>query len=222
MYTKDQVLTKLNELLTYSIEQEPDFESQFSSLMQPIFNAVNSYFDADRSALKKPLNDLGLYLHNELWQRGAVWEGGFDMGLGSNPPETYNDLRKMFYQFDWMTTNKEDFYNSWVWGVPTPPEGSEGTTTTEPEPLSHPMVSAWASEVSQAQSNELPAINALADWLEDSMAQSGSVSLWEDTGALLSAPETSDLAQTIFVDRGLLEAAKILNLQIYIPTYLRD
>lgn len=220
MHTKNQVLSKLNEFLSYSVTQEPDFESEFTGLMQPVITAVNGYFNTDRSAFKKPLDDLGLFLHNELWQRGAKWEGNFDMGLGTNPPESYNDLRKLFYQFPLMRVAPETFYSVWVWGVPEG-SGEEGGATLDPIPLSNPLITSWVTEITSYPQTELKNIDSLATWLETSMSQSGNVMLWEEAGALIEAPETKDIAKTVFIDRGLLEAVNILSLPVYIPTHLR-
>lgn len=221
MYTNDQVLAKLNEFLSFSIEQESQYSSQFTALMQPAIGAINSYFSTDRSEFKKPLDDLGLFLHNELWQRGAKWDSNFDMGLGTNPPESYNDLRKLFYQFPLMQVTPEAFHAAWVIGVPEGAEGESGGGVATPEPISNSLIDAWVAEITAAPSEELKAIDSLGTWLETSMSQSGSVMLWEETGTLLEAPDTKDIAQVIFVDRGLLEAVNVLGLPVYIPTYLR-
>ena len=221
MYSKNQVLAKLNEFLSFSIEQESQYSSQFTALIQPAISAVNAYFSADRSAFKKPLDDLGLYMHNELWQRGAKWDSNFDMGLGTNPPESYNDLQKLFYQFPLMRVTPAAFYSAWVIGIPEGAEGESGGGAATPEPISNSLIDSWVAEIAEAPKKELVAIDSLGDWLESSMSQSGSVMLWEETGALLEAPDTKDIAQIIFVDRGLLEAVNILGLPVYIPTYLR-
>lgn len=221
MYSKDRVLAKLNEFLSFSIEQESQYSSQFTALMQPAISAVNAYFSADRSAFKKPLDDLGLFLHNELWQRGAKWDSNFDMGLGKNPPESYNDLRKLFYQFPLVQVTPEAFHAAWVIGVPEGAEGESGEGAATPEPIGNPLIDSWVAEITGAPKKELATIDSLGDWLESSMSQSGSVMLWEETGALLEAPDTKDIAQIIFVDRGLLEAVNILGLPVYIPTYLK-
>lgn len=221
MYSKDQILAKLNEFLTFSIGQQSQYSSQFTSLMQPAISAVNTYFSANRSAFKKPLDDLGLYMHNELWQRGAKWDSSFDMGLGTNPPESYNDLRKLFYQFPLMQVTPEAFHAAWVIGVPEGSGESESGGAATPEPISNSLIDAWVAEITEAPKKELAAIDSLGTWLETSMSQSGSVMLWEETGALLEAPDTKDLAQVIFVDRGLLEAVNVLSLPVYIPTYLK-
>ena len=82
MYLKPLILAKLDELLEYSIAQIPTlnyeeketFGTYYSSIVSSGAASVNAYYSVDRSNFKKPLNDLGLYLYNELWQRGAKWE----------------------------------------------------------------------------------------------------------------------------------------------------
>lgn len=217
MYTRTEILDRLQEFLDFSISKSPDFEAEFTSLMQPVFTAVNGYFNTDRSAYKKPLNDLELYLHNYLWQREVEWEHPYDFGLDSNLP--YNDLRKMFYQFPLMNTTTQEFYDAWVWGIPEDESGLP--IGDEPIPLSHPMVPSWSTEINNYPPKELDRVNSLNAWLESSMSQSSPVMLWEDTGTLIRSPERVDLAQIVFIDLGLREATEILGLPAYIPTYLR-
>lgn len=244
MFTKDQVINKLDALLAYTISQIPtltypnkdEYEPIYTGIVAPAKTKVTGYFDASRSQFQKPLDDLGLYMHNEVWQREAKWEIPFDLGLGTNPPETYHDLRKIFYSFDWfMNLTDQDFFNAWVYGEKPTPEGEEPPLNPEIIPLSNSYITRLTSEivltaVSDPETGkvskttieaELEAITALSKWLENSMSQSSSVTLWEDQGQLLETITTQDVAQIIFVERGLLEAVKILKLPVYIPTYLR-
>lgn len=219
MHNKSEILAKLDEFKTFSINQETKFESDFTALMEPMISAVNAYFDADRVKFKKPLDDLGLYLHNDLWARGAQWSKPQDMGFDTNPPPEYSDFRKLFYQFPLMDITPAEFYSAWVIGTP---EGEgDGVTPAEPKPLNNTLIDAWVAELSTAIADELKAIDSLGSYLEISMGSSGSVMLWEDTGALESAPTTQTLANEIFIERGLLEAVNLLGLPVYIPSYLR-
>ncbi len=241
MYAKQTILAKLDELLQFSIAQIPtlDYEEKetfgtyYSSIVSSGSASVSGYFSEDRSQFKKPLDDLGLYLYNELWQRGAKWETEYDMGLRNDFPESYNDLRKIFYDFTWfMELSNEAFFNAWSYASP---ESADPLVTLPPVPSSNGYISRLSSalvlvatesetgEVSKTIfQEELENVDALATWLEKSMSQSGSVSLWEDQGALLEAPETKPLAYKIFLDMGLLEAINTLNLPVYIPTYLNS
>lgn len=228
MYAKQSILAKLDELLQYSISQIPTlsyegketFGSDYTSVVSGGKSSVNAYFSTDRSKFKKPLDDLCLYLHNELWQRGAKWEGEFDMGFSNDFPESYNDLRKMFYDFDWfMDLTNENFFKGWSYKAP---ESTDPLVTPTEVPSSNTYISRLCSELTEVQiEQELKNIDDLGTWLEQSMGQSGSVTLWEETGALLEAPKTNDLAKIIFEERGLLEAVDCLGLPVYVPTYLR-
>lgn len=242
MYAKQTILAKLDALLQYSISQIPtlDYEEKetfgtyYSSIVSSGASSVNGYYSVDRSNFKKPLNDLGLYLYNELWQRGAKWETEYDLGLRNDFPESYHDLRKLFYDFDWfMELTNEAFFNAWSYASP---ESEDPTMPPEPPvPSGNSYISrlcsalilvATESETGEIVSKsiiqeELENVDALATWLEQSMSESGCVSLWEDQGALMDAPETRPLAYQIFLDMGLREAIYTLNLPVYIPTYLR-
>ncbi len=242
MYAKQTILAKLDEFLQYSIAQIPTldyeeketFDSYYTSIVSGGKSSTSAYFGVDRSQFKKPLDDLGLYLYNELWQRGAKWETEYDMGLRNDFPESYQDLRKMFYQFDWlMELSNEEFFNAWSYASP---ESDDPLVTLPPVPSSNSYISrlsaalvlvATESETGEVTSKpiiqeELENIDALATWVEQSMSQSGSVTLWEDQGTLVEAPETRPLAYKIFLDMGLLEAINTLNLPVYIPTYLNS
>ena len=239
MYLKPLILAKLDELLEYSIAQIPTlnyeeketFGTYYSSIVSSGAASVNAYYSVDRSNFKKPLNDLGLYLYNELWQRGAKWEDEYDLGLRDDFPESYHDLRKMFYNFDWlMNLSNDAFFKAWSYASP---ESDDPTMTLPPVPSSNSYISRLCSELvltsvdpitgeqlTTVIEKELGNVESLATWLEQSMAQSGSVSLWEDQGALLEAPDTRPLAYQIFLDMGLKEAIDALNLPVYIPTYI--
>ena len=230
MYTKSNILAKLDELLQYSIAQIPTldyegketFDAKYESVVSSGESSVSEYFSADRSQFKKPLDDLSLYLHNELWQRGAKWEGEFDMGFSDDFPESYTDLRKMFYDFSWfMELTNEEFFDAWVYEAPEVAPATEEGGAATPEPSSNSYISRLSSELPTIFDVELKNIDDLGTWLEKSLGQSGSVALWEETGALLEAPKTNDLAKIIFEERGLSEAVETLGLPMYVPTYLR-
>ena len=234
MFNKQQVLEKIGALLAYTIAQIPTlsysetahFEAKYVSLTSSMKSSVSAYFGANRSQFKKPLDDLGLYLHNDIWQRNAEWDVKFDMKFGTDYPKDYSDLTKLFYDFTWlMELTNEAFFNAWVYGVPetaTATASDEGgETLAPPEPLSNSYISRLVSDLSTAIADELKNIDNLGKWLETAMGDYGSVMLWEETGALLNAPKTTDIAKIVFIDRGLLEAIEILDLPVYIPSYLR-
>lgn len=209
MLTKNDVITRLDKFKTYSITQKPKFEEDYAKLMQPLYTAVNNYFSYDRSKFAKPLNELAEWLHNELWQKQSKWEVALPK-TSSNAPASYSDLTKLFYTFDWTNTSNEDFYKAWVY-----------ETVIEPSPSSNPLIDKWITQFNGVYKAELENIDILSTYLYESMSNNNSFMLWEDTGTLLSAPETKDLAKVIFIDRKLLEVVKALNISIYIPTYLR-
>ena len=241
MFSQEEILSKLDGLLAYTIAQIPtlsypnkdEFEPIFTSIVGTANPKVTGYFSADRSKFQKPLDDLGLYIHNELWQRGAKWSKPQDLGIGTNPPPEYSDLRKIFYDFDWfMGLTDQEFWDAWVYG-----EREEEPPPVTPViiPKSNPHITRLVTELVLVATpdpvtgkvsetvidQELGKIESLATWLETSMSQGGSIMLWEDMGQLIEAPSTNDIAKIVFVDRGLLEAIKLLKLPVYIPTYLR-
>lgn len=214
-------LTEIEKIKEFYAQTIKDCEQRYIALMQPLYQAVNNYFNADRSSLANPLNRLAEYMHGELWEQLSKWDNKAPNYSGSRP-QSYYDLTKIFYTFDWINTSNETFYNAWAYVTPET-ETTEEEDEHDPEPLpsSNSLVKSWISSIDNGKNQELPNINSLNEHLENSMCSISSFNLWEDRGTLYYAPETKDLAQTIFIDRKLIEVSKKLNIPVYIPTYLR-
>lgn len=220
MKTKSEIVSYLDSLKAYSVSQKEEFKDQYIALMEPLYSAVNQYFSNPRTEFKKPLNDLSLYMHNELWARGAKWEIPFDQGFSTDYPKGYYDLCDLFYAFDWTVT-PEAFFNAWVMESPSTGEGeSGGGTVAPPKPVSNPYIDSWVSEVNAAPAGELEAISGISSWIEKSLSDSSAVMLWEDQGSLESHLDVKKIAQELFINRKLFTAANTLNLPVYIPSYI--
>lgn len=212
MYTQNEVIKKLNDLKQYSIDQKPEYEDGFEDVMGDLYVAVNSYFNCDRSDFKKALEDLCLFAYNDLWIRNAKFEFEFDLGYSDTIP--FEDLRTLFFSFDnLMKIDNETFYKSWVFEV--------DPLTSKPTPSKNNHIDSIVSTLKTAIEDELADIKTLAKWFEDDLQNSTMVSLWENQGALLEVKDTKQLANLIFIEYGLLEAIKTLNLDVYIPSYLQ-
>lgn len=225
---KNEIIQKIDQLKSYSIQQKtsenPDnleeCISLFSSLMQPLYSAVNAYFSADRSAFTKPMNLVAEQMRSMLWDELSKWEIPCPTPSASGAPASYNDLTELFYKFGWITTTNDTFYNAWKYKVP---ESSGGTTTTELDPIpdGNPLIDSWVAEINSAVAKELKNVNDLNLFLENAICANSPYMLWEDTGNLESSPETKDLAKVIFVDRKFKFVCDKFNIPAYIPTYLR-
>jgi len=214
MYTKDQIIEYLNSLLDYSIQKNPEEANGFRSYMQPLFSAVNSYFDGNRNSFSKPLEDLQLSLYSEQWERSVKWEFHFERKFGTNPPESYYDLRKLFFSHDYMNTTKEEFHNSWYYETSSDDSGSYYVLA------GNTWISGWTSELNAAKEVELDTIKDLTNWSDRSVSDGTMILLWENQGRLLKSLTTEEIANIIFIDKGLKEAIEVLNLPCYKPSYI--
>ncbi|WP_307745963.1 hypothetical protein [uncultured Phascolarctobacterium sp.] len=211
MYSKTEVINKLNSLLTYSCTAEPDNAESYQSLMQPLITAVNSYFENARAGFKVALNNLELGLYNDILKRGTVTTK-IDLPLAEDFPAAYSDLRKLFYTFPCMSVSNETFHAAWV-------ESSDEVTML-PIITNNTLIDAWISDLSSAISDELNNINSLYNWLENAASDAGMVMLWEDVGEITEQPNTSEIANDVFITKHFKECIQTLNLPAYKPTYI--
>lgn len=211
MYSKTEVINKLNSLLTYSCTAEPDNAESYQSLMQPLITAVNSYFDNARAGFKVALNNLELGLYNDILKRGTVTTK-IDLPLAEDFPAAYSDLRKLFYTFPCMGTSNTAFHAAWV--------ESTDEVTMLPIITNNTLIDAWISDLSSAISDELNNINSLYNWLENAASDAGMVMLWEDVGEITSQPNTTEIANDVFIEKHFKECIETLNLPAYKPTYI--
>ena len=218
MKNLNDVLAKLDELVAYSCATDPDHASEYMALMSPMKSAVNAYFNADRSEFKRPLKELRYGLYSDIRARGTVIKTDFDLGYNTNFPSYYNDLQKMFYQFPCMTVSNASFHSAWVIETPKAEEGA----TTAPTPIvtRNTLIDSWVTSLATAIADELETINEFVNWLESSADTSESINFWENVGEIESEPTTEEIAKIIFIDRGFKEAVKLLNLPVYLPSYV--
>lgn len=213
MYTKNDVLSKIENFRYYSISMKPDCEAEFNSLIDDFIPSISNYFDADRSSFKTPLNEMQLYLYSDLMKRGTEYENPVDMQMSTNFPVAYNDLRKLFYSFPFLTVTDSQFYNAWVF--------EESETGTGLVPVSNSLLDLWKDDLNKSISDELGQLQSFNSWLSFAGSGAGMVMLWENLGKVLKSPKKDDLCKSIFIDKKLLEAIKVLNLPCYTPLIYR-
>lgn len=222
MITKIEVLTKINDLLTYSNSQAPQYQSKFSSLMQPLISAVNVYFDAVPEGMKKALEDYVFQTYCDIYNRNIVYSNPISVELPSDFPTGYDDLRQCFYQFaELMSVTNAQFYAAWVIGVPEGSGDDSGGVQPTPEPLNNTYLDSWTPEVTSAPQDDVNRVNAVVDWCANACDSLMLPNLLEDQGEVVSYKETEEIAKIIYVDHGLLEVIQSRGYNIYIPTYLR-
>ena len=219
MISKQEVITKLDELKAYSIQQKPTFESEYTSLMAPLYTAVNTYFSTVPDGM---INAITLFIHEaycDTWNRNAVWENKFTSNRPASLPAGVADFRKNFYGFDWLDTPSATFYAAWVVGTP---EGSDTGAPATPKPIKNTLIDTWVAEVIAAPAQDLANVIASKDFCAESSNSDILISLLEDSGKLLESMDREEIAEDIYITRGLLEVIQAKGYNIYIPTYLQN
>lgn len=222
MITKQEVINKLDALKAYSVQQKPDFETYYTELMQPVYDAVNAYFNTSRSNFVKPVTEYIFQAYCDINVRNQQWEIEFPVNYPSDYPTGYNDLRDCFYSFNGlMTVTNEQFFNVWVEETPTTETmDNTGGGTLTPVPVSNPYLTTWQTEITDAPTDELSKINACVEWLKNSGDSTILIDLLEDRGTLISSMEREDIALMIYNDRHVLEVLNERNISAYIPSYI--
>lgn len=222
MITKAQVVEILDRFQAYSVSQNPEFASYFASLMSPLYSAVETYFSTKHPEMEAKLKELVHNLYCDVNERNTQNEFNFGDPLPTDFPETYNDIRKCFYQFPLQNVTDEQFYSEWVIGVPPLPEGSDPETAVpEPEqPLRNTLVDSWVTQLSSAKQDEVNEVISLLGWLQNSSSTNDLPNLLEDTGIVLDSPSTQRIGKDIYQTKGMLEIIQTFGFQVYIPSYL--
>lgn len=219
MISENDVLTKLQSYLDYSIQQKPEYESEYTELMSPLISAVQTYFTTIPNGIE---NVIALYVHEAycvIWNQNAKWEKEYDSGSVSSEPAGVTDFRKNYYAFDWMETTAESFFAAWVMGTPDEGGGSEGGGTAKP--VSNSLIDAWTHEIEAAPNQDLAKVTACKDWCASGNGSGMLISLLEDQGKLESYKDREEIANEIYIVRSLLEVIQAKGYNVYIPSYLR-
>lgn len=220
MITKAQVLKILDRFKSYSVSQETKYESYFASLMSPLYGAVETYFSTKHPEMEAKLKELIHNLYCDVCERNTQNEFNYGDPLPTDFPNTYNDIRKCFYQFPLMNTSEGAFYSAWEIGVP-PLSEDDPTAVPEPEqPLRNTLVDLWVAELLTAKEDEFEEVVNLLDWLQNSSSTNDLPNLLEDTGIVLDSPTTQSLGKDIYQTKGMLEIIQTFGFKVYIPSYL--
>ena len=217
MITKNEVITKLDELKRYSVAVDPATESLF----QPVYSAISSYFSSSSSELVTALEDVVKYMYNDISRRTTEYENNFEMNLASNFPDGYDDITKCFYTFtELLTVDKNTFNDAFVYGIPATPASDEGGGAAEPIPVSNPYLDRWTSEITSAITGDLDKVKNLAEWCKNSGGSCDLVCLLEVQGQVTKSKPMKEIATIIYQDRKLLDVISSRGLKVYIPSWM--
>lgn len=218
VYRQDEIIAKIDALRDYSAKGKYD---NYADKMQELYTAVNSFYERDRSQLKNSLEDLVLFVHNDIWMRNAKFEYEFNKNFRNDYPDSYFDLSKLFvddFFVSIVNTTNEEFFNAWT-------EKQIGFDNINHSGIyeldSNLLVEEWIETIPTDDSSTLENIDNLAKWCELDLQGSNMISLWENQGKILSQKDTKEIAQIIYINRKLKEMNDVLDIGLYIPTYLR-
>lgn len=218
MITKAQVIEILDRFKAYSTAQQSEYASYFASLMSPLYSAVDVYFSTKHPEMEAKLKELIHNMYCDVCERNTQNEFNFGDPLPTDFPNTYNDIRKCFYQFPLQNTTDEAFHSAWVIGIP---ESDDPTAVPEPEqPLRNTLVDSWVAELLVAKEDEFEEVVALLEWLQNSSSTNDLPNLLEDTGIVLDSPTTQSIGKDVYQTKGMLEIIQTFGFKVYIPSYL--
>ncbi len=212
---ESEVLHKLDALKSYSVAVDPATESLF----EPVYEAVDAYFNGDDAQMVTALEDVVKYMYNDISRRTTVHENEFPMELPKSFPLGYEDVTECFYGFmELLAVTESSFFDAFVYGLP---EGDAGEGTAAEVPLSNSYLEQWTKEIIAAITGDLQNVTNLAEWCKNSGGRCDLICLLENRGRVLTQTTVKEKAKIIYVDKKLLEVIVQRNLNVYVPTYLK-
>lgn len=108
------ITNKLDTLIAYSTNQRPLHSYDTSSIVQDYKKTVSTYFSRDRSSYHQPLHELQIALYCDIQNRNTKYKAPpVNLTYASDYPPAYNDLRKLFYNFQILNCDTTKFFSAW-------------------------------------------------------------------------------------------------------------
>lgn len=212
---ESDVMNKLDALKNYSVAVDPATELLF----EPVYEAVDAYFNGDDAQMATALEDVVKYMFNDISRRTTVHENEFPMNLPTSFPIGYEDVTECFYGFkELLTITEGSFFDGFIYGVP---EGDAGEGMAAEVPLSNSYLEQWTKGITAAITRDLQNVTNLAEWCKNSGGSCDLICLLENRGRILTQLTVKEKAKLIYVDRKMLEVIEQKNLNVYVPTYLK-
>ncbi len=211
--TRDQVTTKLDEFKAYCIEQSSQYESQYNSIMAPLYDAVDKYYSESLPELKKAVENYIFQLYCDIDLRSTEYEHPLSSSMASDPPKGYDDIYDCLYPFEWLSTKNEVFYAAFVMGQPSTKNAAQASQ----QPVSNTLIDTWTAEVLEAPKTDVSNINKVSGWCSDNADSCALEFLLTDQGNITNSLNSDDIAKIIYVDRHVREFINEKQLHVYVP-----
>ena len=210
MSIKAEVTAKIAALKAYSVAQS----SATGALFAPLEAALTAYFETGSPAISKACEDVVQYMYNDISRRTTIYEHEFETNMATDFPTGYEDVTECFADLAAiLAVNDTTFYAAFVFG-PDPVTGIVG-------PLSNSYLDTWTALLTEALTGDLARVKALATWCQNSGGSSDMIDLLEDRGNEIYSKTREEIANSIYIDRRMLEAINDRGLSTYVPTYLK-
>ena len=214
--TKQDILDKLQELETYSIEKTG--HSELSSVMNTFESTLSEFLKSVPNSCKTQFKELPVKFCMDYFRRNTAYseDSKFGLYLPTNFPTGYNNLMDLFggVQFDAIqNVSNDDFANAWTFYEQDP------VTLVTPPPT-NTYITQWTQQISSLNNNVSGNLQALLDFYDDA-GNWNEISMFEMRGDLLYTTEKPKFVQDLFVTKKWLDVINLFGLDAYIPLDLR-
>ena len=206
MYSQEEIEDRIATLKEYSVEKD----SATASLFTPLETAVQTYFNASND-MAEALRDVVKYMYNDISRRTTVYETEWPDNLPTDSPAGYSDLRECLYGFDeLMSISEETFSSGFSYA-----SASDGGAATVSE---NTYITKWTADITAYASSVADSLSNVAVWCRDAGGNSDLIDLLEDRGTVVSSMTRDEIAEEIYINRGVLEIIEAFGADVYIPT----
>lgn len=213
MKTKQQVLTHLEGLKSYAIEQGKD-SAKLTALLAPLIKAVNDYYAVD---IAKDVEKAIEAITHGLVRTGIVYADGSSDGNSAQEPPGYNDVTVFFVSANrQMTLTTKEAFNASINEV-TPEASVEGST---PAPYyESSLVDSLTAEYTVNATEVIEYLKAIAVY-GNSAGLGNALQKLLEPKEIKSVPSMGDISKDIYINRKYKDLIEFQSLNIYVPAGL--
>lgn len=218
MFTKNELLTKIDYLQTYCEQnRETGVSGDFGTFILPLKTAVNTYFNTIPNNLKYSMMKLITQIDVDIQKRYTTYEHEYGDSPSTNYPYGYNDFTIIFNGDDAFDEITNISGAAFLAGFPKTPDLVVPTNYVYE---TNPIIDIWAQKIQNAHNAEIAKIENIIDFCERGSYNDGIISLFEDRGKMTVNRTKQQLANDIYIVRGAKVIIQSMNLGVYIPSYI--